>query len=830
MRATLSSATLGDLSGNGGDAGDGTEGKSGFSGAPARPALEAAGSIFGDLGAEDALAPLPPAGGAAAPAAAGARPAAPGLVASQGDGEGAAALPSAAAEGSRPPDGEVESGERAFLVAPKRGRRGRPLLERPTRQDAVPAPGPAGPSKLEGAAPASGPLFSREENDTLDDPGTWCQASSSSAPPLRQWQPRAPRSRPRGRDVVASRVTSVPSWAQWPGAQDDSPRKGDDADHWDISPGVPFQRICIGFKDPGEELEDEATTCEGEEPEEEASDWDDLDALASEVVIGYRAEVGPGHGLPAPSSEEATAFSGEDRHGLEGGLAQGGTAGGAAEAEGGAAAREAGGDNEALDDLGSPLAPGAPVTHVLFVVHGMGATPEALRKNKKDLRENFGAMQKYWFWHTDANVHVEIIDWKSALSAEQSAIFDRITPAEARTTRMSLNATLSDVIFYKTAHHRTKIHDIVTRKMNTRLRALRAEPNGRCANARVSVVGHSLGSVIAYDVLSGFGVEEGGALEFEVDSYFLWGSPLAAFISIADIEHQSGKFTLPGRISTYNIFHPHDPVAFRLEPLYYHDQDQIVPETIPHWVNNGIEPSMQWVRSYEYAKVLANRKWAALKNRVWQAVGASAQPDVSRLQWDSYVNSDPDSPCLLATNSRVRSEVVGQEEEEEEPEETLLGPRMRIDYALQEHLVEGYVESYALLQSHFCYWTSHDVALFMLKKLSQQEVAELSYAQKEQQEAAALTAAEAAPAAGGADGSESEGPAAEELPDGGSGARAALSLLPTLPQRAELLRRLVDMPCLGQRAGAGRSGGVADPGGGAGPDPYGYRPPSPLAA
>merc|ERR1712039_991871 len=67
-------------------------------------------------------------------------------------------------------------------------------------------------------------------------------------------------------------------------------------------------------------------------------------------------------------------------------------------------------------------------------------------------------------------------------------------------------------------------------------------------------------------------------------------------------------------------------------------------------------------------------------------------------------------------------------------EETLLTPKMRLDYVLQEHAGEALIESYGMLQSHFCNWTSRDVVLLMLKKMSQQETAELNAADRERAE------------------------------------------------------------------------------------------------
>merc|ERR1740121_314740 len=339
----------------------------------------------------------------------------------------------------------------------------------------------------------------------------------------------------------------------------------------------------------------------------------------------------------------------------------------------------------------------------------------------------------YWFWHTNLNVHFEMIDWKSSLTEAQTSIWNRITPHEgsSRSTRMSLNSTLGDVIFYKTAHHRSKIHEIVTQKMNTRLRMLRADPSDRFRDAGVSIVGHSLGSVIAYDVLTNYsGVKEGEeatcALDFKIDNFFLWGSPLAAFVSIADEDHERIRLTLPKGLNTYNIFHPHDPIAFRLEPLQQAAREVGPPETVPYYANNGIRPSKQWTQSYLKGESLLDER----------------------------------------------------------------GPRTRLDFVLQELAMEAAWETYGMLQSHFCYWTSHDVALMVLKKISQQDTAELNADERDQRELAAKRAVK------------------EECQEDQLmlplGPLALLQHSLTLPTGQSIAERFADVPCFS------RDGGEAD--------------------
>lgn len=609
------------------------------------------------------------------------------------------------------------------------------------------------------------------------DASEWCLASASMTPLLHEPLTASPSEKPC--EPACLSVSSVPAWARWPGVSGsgriNSDKEGEDMDRWSSTTGAVFEKISIEFKDPGEEPEEEASTYDGGDTGEDALDWDEFDCVHTKaaVVSGYRGDVGAGHNLPLGEAEDSEA------EGLDV-LVKGTDLDG--EAEDYCAGIDSGGSAASSSTSpvwGASAVPSEKVTHILFVVHGMGATRAALERNVRDLAQSFREMQKYWFWHTDINIHVEMIDWKSELSDTQTSIFDRITPLEARDTRMSLNSTLSDVIFYKTAHYRLKIHQIVTDKMNARLRTLLSDPSNRFNSAGVSIVGHSLGSVIAYDVLTSPGNDnEGVKLEFQVDSFFLWGSPLAAFLSIADLEHQRGKFTLPRTLNMYNIFHPHDPVAFRLEPLYYHWQEQILPEMVPYWANNGIRPSKQWARSYEYAKGLAHQRWTSFKSSLWEAIGTSSEADVMRCQWDSYLNSEHDLKRFSASAEVCEQDTRANQAAQE--------TQVRVDYVLQEHAVEAYVESYGLLQSHFCYWTSHDVALLMLKKISQQESAEINAVERDHREAVekALGAKVKHDAQRSGDVPATEGP---------------LAILQSFPMGSTLVQRWADVPCIGRR-------------------------------
>jgi pimeloyl-ACP methyl ester carboxylesterase len=119
-------------------------------------------------------------------------------------------------------------------------------------------------------------------------------------------------------------------------------------------------------------------------------------------------------------------------------------------------------------------------------------------------------------------------------------------------------------------------------------------PNFITAGGRVTVIGHSLGSVIMFDLLS----HHNSSLLFHPQCLICMGSPLGMFLPLQQELHTFKKRFRPfaptqlapeaavaatvassaaesssshnfahERIPIVNVFHPNDPVASRLEPL-----------------------------------------------------------------------------------------------------------------------------------------------------------------------------------------------------------------------------------------------------------------------
>jgi hypothetical protein len=80
---------------------------------------------------------------------------------------------------------------------------------------------------------------------------------------------------------------------------------------------------------------------------------------------------------------------------------------------------------------------------------------------------------------------------------------------------------------------------------------------------RVSIIGHSLGSAIVFELLANAGLADVPKLDFEPAHFFALGSPIGFYLGLqgfrAPVSLTAHDFRLrAGRF--FNIFHPLDPV------------------------------------------------------------------------------------------------------------------------------------------------------------------------------------------------------------------------------------------------------------------------------
>uniref|UniRef100_A0A3B4Y9Z9 DDHD domain containing 1 n=1 Tax=Seriola lalandi dorsalis TaxID=1841481 RepID=A0A3B4Y9Z9_SERLL len=451
-------------------------------------------------------------------------------------------------------------------------------------------------------------------------------------------------------------------------------------------------------------------------------------------------------------------------------------------------------------------------THVVFVVHGIGQKMDQGRiiKNTGMLREGVRKMEEKHFSENNEE-HVEFlpVEWRSKLALDGDTV-DSITPDKVRGLRDLLNSSAMDIMYYNSPLYRDEITKGLTQELN-RLYTLfcSRNPEFEERGGKVSVVSHSLGCVITYDIMTGWdpvrfclqehhAVEEEldlrwmsyeerhvldqlrltrnrlqelenqlltleaskptapPALKFKVENFFCMGSPLAVFLALRGIRpgtscHQD--HILPTSICSrlFNVFHPTDPVAYRLEPLILKHYSNIAPVQIhcatnptpyneirPTFLNPVKDPTSdtESIPSPSTSPVLPRRHYGESITSLGKASilgAASIGKGIGGILFSRFSRSNSQPSVSLGLDGGANTEEEEQKRAESQSAyglstmtrptspitDTTLELERRIDFELREGLVES--RYWSAVTSHTGYWCSHDIALFLLTFIYKQK-------------------------------------------------------------------------------------------------------------
>ncbi|KAF3163070.1 hypothetical protein TWF788_001675 [Orbilia oligospora] len=382
---------------------------------------------------------------------------------------------------------------------------------------------------------------------------------------------------------------------------------------------------------------------------------------------------------------------------------------------------------------------------------------------------------------------------------ESYPALDDITIEGVPAVRSLITDLALDILLYQSAY-REHIGRIVVRESNRIYELWKARNPGW--NGRVSLCGHSLGSAIYFDILcrEGFkGKQVGSGLKFKCDSFFAFGSPIGLFqmlegksiaartpmskVLMMDNEPQDiltppearsdyfgsfepgnfgGSGVLDINISSpscgqlYNIFHPTDPISYRMEPLVTKAMSEIKPQNLPYTKKtllgnqlaglSGIGQSITSMWSNFSAGVASSilnrslgftgehaisdkRKSAgSLDIETWYDEGEEMEhkPTLidgeletlyagfqkSRGGKDDGEGGDGDGP---KTEAERRAEEKAKRLKTEERKVRALNRTGRIDFAVQEGAFD--ISLIASIASHLSYWSDEDVNSFILSQL-----------------------------------------------------------------------------------------------------------------
>ena len=255
------------------------------------------------------------------------------------------------------------------------------------------------------------------------------------------------------------------------------------------------------------------------------------------------------------------------------------------------------------------------------------------------------------------------IEWRSSLELDRG-LTEQVTLPRMSHIREHLNSVAMDIIYYQSPLYRTEIITGVARCLNeTYAKFMRNNPD---FNGPVSILAHSLGSVIVYDILTQWTpfriydeyvsqavnlycqkertteeerllldtlresreaidkcaglmdkvlVGEDSRLQFSVKNLFCIGSPLAVFIIMRGGTYRSAIPPKEQVERIFNIFHPYDPIAYRLEPLF-------------HEKYRYVRPLKVYIHGHEFTKSYDDLDYTlhrAAKKRIKKEKGTSAK-------------------------------------------------------------------------------------------------------------------------------------------------------------------------------------------------------------
>uniref|UniRef100_A0A7M4DZ66 DDHD domain containing 2 n=1 Tax=Crocodylus porosus TaxID=8502 RepID=A0A7M4DZ66_CROPO len=184
--------------------------------------------------------------------------------------------------------------------------------------------------------------------------------------------------------------------------------------------------------------------------------------------------------------------------------------------------------------------------------------------------------------------------------------------------------------------------------------------------------------------------------------FFAFGSPIGMFLTVRGVKRIDPSYSLPTCKGFFNIFHPFDPVAYRIEPMIVPDVE-FEPMLLPH--HKGRK------RMHLELKEGLTRMSMDLKNNLLGSL---------RVAWQSFTRAPLPAVEAASTESEAESQNCSDGQTEASPINVgMLNGGHRIDYVLQEKPIESFNEYLFALQGHLCYWESEDTVLLVLKEIYQ---------------------------------------------------------------------------------------------------------------
>ncbi|CAL9737767.1 probable phospholipase YOR022C, mitochondrial [Monosporozyma servazzii] len=359
------------------------------------------------------------------------------------------------------------------------------------------------------------------------------------------------------------------------------------------------------------------------------------------------------------------------------------------------------------------------IKHLVLCVHGIGQTlgkkyeyinfahtVNLLRTNMKKLYEvsddlkNINKANGSSDWKNNGGVQVLPITWRHSIGFETEPLEENESVPELPTLaditvkgilplRKLFGDVAVDAILYEEPYYRDKILEEVCAQLNKTCRLFKER--NPTFNGDVHVIGHSLGSVILFDILKDSNKYK---LEFDTKKFFCLGSPVGLLkliqrTRIFPLDHlnDSGlNINQPNCENLYNIYHTCDPVAYRMEPLIHPSMRNVDHKILSHFTElDGITSKV-----IKVGNDLLDTLPSSEDIKINQKDGRKDNKDKTVTK-NKIIS--PDAKALLNKLNHLG----------------------RVDFAMSNNLFE--VDMIAAIKSHVSYFEEPDIAGFILKEI-----------------------------------------------------------------------------------------------------------------
>ena len=397
-------------------------------------------------------------------------------------------------------------------------------------------------------------------------------------------------------------------------------------------------------------------------------------------------------------------------------------------------------------------------TDLILVVHGIGQKlservesfhfTHAINAFRRQVNlELNDEMVKPWLRLDLGGVMVLPINWRSTLKLDDGGsepdpnqkvsggtknqfTLKDITAESLPAVRNLISDVMLDIPYYL-SHHKPKMIEAVISEANRVYRLWCTNNPGFHESGRVHLLAHSLGSVMALDILSKqptelpqqvdfpnkCGKPRTDIFEFDTKSLFFCGSPAGFFLLLnrapliprknrkkpdadaevtnAGVAGQAGTFGCLAVDNLYNVMHYNDPVAYCLNACVDVDyaasvQPAFVPSASPSWG--------QYLGSYFRGKAIAQTKSMSTLNDL------PRRPTTARLP----------TTVELETHDFTKEEIA-------EKRMFLLNDNGQIDYTLRSGGGPLEIQYLNMLGAHSSYWIRQDFVRFLVVEVGRKQ-------------------------------------------------------------------------------------------------------------